>query len=899
MEPYVDLTGAISLNNGEIWDDPEYVVGLPFDFQLNETTTDIFQFYGLGALFAAPTNDEDIFAYVIPFECDLLDRGEVNGAESLSPISFKVDGVPGSRIFKLEYKNAGSYAEYDALKSMDMFINFQMWLYEGSNKIQFRYGPASIDDPALFYEGQPGAIIGATDYDEFNDELTNVHLITGEPTSPYLTTEPLTMFGTPPEGTVYTLSMGEPLAIDVVVQHDFSYCNGNGSIDTEVNGGLPPYLYEWSNGETTPDIQNLAEGIYGLTVTDGTNSELSIETVIFSPADLEPMTLEINSTDETSDGANDGTASAEPSEGLQPYTYLWNNGATTQSIENLTPGVYTITVIDDAGCDEISEAVINPFGCVDLLIEAAVTDVSCFGVCDGSISIIQIINGVAPFTYEWSHGDGDETAEALCAGDYSVTVTDADNCIVNGDWIVSEPDLLVADATSTNETFSGANDGTATVEASGGSTQYEYLWSNGELTPSISGLAPGTYSVIVTDDNNCEAFDTVIVEAGPCALLTGTVTDVTCNGLCDGGIDLNGVWMSIIWNTGSSSESLQDLCAGDYFVTVTDITGCTAEATFSVVEPDELIATTGSTEETELGQDGTAWVVPTGGTQPYSYEWSNGSTDSLITGLEADIYSVTLTDSNGCSDTAEVEVTEFACFIISENEVQHVFCHDSCDGLIFVVPLGGVGPFEYDWSIGDTSNVVFDLCAGWYSVTVTDLGQDGCSSFIDVQILQPDTFYFTIDEVAHLTDTSVASIDVTFNGGTLPYHPQWLGPDGFISFDEDIDGLSPGTYVLHLFDSNDCSVSDTVEILDLTTGLPALHEDAFSIYPNPSTTEIYIDTKFAGDYTAELYSVLGVKSGSWKNARMIDVDDLPAGMYVVRIDAADGYFVKRIVVEKN
>lgn len=894
-ETYTDLTGTTSINNGEIWDDPEYVITLPFEFLLNETPVTSMQFFGLGSLLEAPTSEPDVYTYVFPFEADLLDRGELLGNESLSPIGYKVDGTPGNRIYKLEFKNAGSYEELFDQGTMNMFINFQMWLYEGTNMIQFRFGPSSITNPFIFYQGETGPLSGTTDYDEANELLINAHLLVGNATAPTLSASEGYLTGTPPNGTVYTLSMGQPVAVNLLVEDNTSYCEPNGSIETEVTGGVPPYTYVWSNGATTSNLQDLVAGTYSVTVTDQLGATAAASATVTTEVD--PMVLEIISTDETAEDANDGTATVEVSGGLQPYSYLWSNGEITASIQDLSPGTYSVTVTDDAGCSEVAVVVINPFGCPELLLEAAVTDVSCFGSCDGSISVVEVINGVAPFSYEWSNGSTDEVASDLCAGEYALTITDNNNCIVTASWTLDEPALLTANATATPETIMGANDGTAIANPVGGTPAYSYLWSNGGVTQQITGLPPGTYSVIVTDNNNCIANDTVVVAAGPCALLTATVTDVSCYGACDGSIDLDGFWLAIQWNTGSSSDMLNGLCAGDYSVTVTDASGCIVEGTFTVNEPEELIANTGSTEETELGDDGTAWVTPQGGTPPYTYLWSNGSIDSLITGLIADMYTVTLTDANGCADTADVEVSEFICLIISENEVQHVFCHDSCDGLIFVVPLGGVGPYEYDWSTGDTANIVFDLCDGLYSVTVTDLGQNGCSAFIDVQILQPDSFYLTVDEVVHQTDTSEASIDVTFYGGTPPYIPLWLGPNGFLSFDEDISGLDPGTYVLSLFDSHDCSVSTVVEILDMTTGLTVLPEDAVSIYPNPVTTTLHIDTRLTGDYTVGMYSLLGVRSGFWENTNEIDVRELPAGMYIVRIDNAEGYYLKRIIIE--
>ena len=895
MEPYVELTGATSINNGEIWDDPEYVINLPFEFLLNETIVTSLQFFGLGALFEAPTGVPDVYTNIFPFEVDLLDRGELEGLESLSPISYKVDGNPGSRIYKLEYKNAGSYAEYAEMNTMDMYINFQMWLYEETNMIQFRFGPSSIDDPALFYEDLSGAFIGTGDYDEANDILFNGHFITGDAANPSMSAQFFPIDGTPADGMVYTLYISTPITIDIAAEQVTSYCAPNGSLEANVSGGVPAYTYAWSNGGNTPVIQNLAQGTYTLTVTDATGATATASETISSTVD--PMTLVITVTHESGAGANDGTATVEASEGLPPYTYLWSNGETTAIIEDLAPGIYTVTVTDNIGCSEVAEAVVNPFGCPQLLMEAAITNLSCFGLCDGNVSIVEVINGTPPFTYEWSNGGSEESINDVCAGTYSVTITDNNNCIVSADWTVFEPSALNANASSTNESLLGANDGTATANSFGGTPSYTYLWSNGGNTQQITGLAPGAYSVIVTDTNGCTANDTVTVEAGPCALLLANTSNVTCNGACDGSIEINGVWASILWSTGSTGNSLNDLCAGDYGVTVTDGFGCTIEATFTIAEPQPLVINTGSTNETQQGGDGTAWVIPSGGTAPYTYLWSNGSTDSLLTNLVADTFSVIVTDVNSCMDTAEVVVNPFVCFILTLNEVQHVFCHDSCDGLIFVVPLGGVGPYDYAWSFGDTSNIVFDLCEGFYGVTVTDLGQNGCTVSAEVEILQPDSFYITFDEVVHLTDTSVASIQVSFHGGTPPYTPLWFGPNGFISFEEDLEDVEPGLYILNMFDGFDCSLTDTVEILDLTTSLPQLPEDAIHIFPNPATSDLQIESRLNGDYSIELYSILGIRMAAWYNARTIDISMFRSGMYLVKFENEAGYFVKRVMIE--
>jgi hypothetical protein len=900
-ETYTDLVNPISINNGEAWDEPDYEIPIGFPFEILEEPVDELQFTGSGSGMGAPTQTPYVFANIAPFEADLMDRGGYEDDDiSISPISYVVEGAPGNRIFKLEFKNAGSYFEYQTYNTNDMFINFQMWLYEGSNIIQFRFGPSSIDEPDVFYDGTGGAFVGVLIYDEFDDVLSNIHLLTGNPSDPYLSSNemPEPLNGTPPNGTVYTLSLDIPIDVNLLVSQTNSYCEPNSSIEAEATGGLPPYTYAWSNGETTAIINIVDTGTYTVTVTDQIGNSGTSAAMITTP---DPMVLDINVTDETGDNADDGTAEVTATDGLAPYSYEWDNGETTLLIEDLAPGVYHVTVTDDAGCSETAEAVINPFGCPELQLEASIQDMLCFGVCEGVITIAEVVNGIEPITYEWDNGVSGDVNDLLCAGIFTVTVTDANLCVVSASYEVTSPTEVGANAFATNETLAGLNDGTATAASFGGTPPYNFTWSNGQFTQMITGLAPGMYSVIVTDVNNCVAFDTVVVEAGPCALLTATITDASCYGVCDGSIVvlLGGLPPAEITWTGGNGGSLDgESCAGEYIISASDGLGCTVVGTYTVGQPEELMAITGSTDETIEFEDGTAWVTPLGGTPPYTYLWSNGSTDSLITGLLANTYFVTLTDAHGCTVVDSAQVEAFACFHIIVDEAQDVFCHDSCDGLIFVTIQDGVGPFDYAWNTGDTSNIVFDLCAGWYSVTVTDLGQPGCGDdFIDVEITEPDSFNFTVDEIIHVTDSTEGSIQITVNGGTSPYFPVWFGPDLFLSFEDDITGLAPGFYILNLFDSNDCGLVDTIEVLDMTVGTSSISDGLVSVYPNPVTDDLYVDTDMRGEYEVSLFSAVGTVVGTWQNATRIDIAHLVPGLYVVTFRNAAGRYTEKVVIK--
>jgi len=171
VSSYMDLTGATSINNGEIWDEPEYVVPMAFPFELNGHPVTTLHFNGSGTSMGSSTGVPFVIAEILSFENDLIDRGAIGGT-SLSPMSYTVEGDPGSRIQKIEIKNAGSYYEWDVHGTLDMYVNVQCWLFEGSNNIEFHYGPSFIDNPLLFYGGGNGPESALTDYDEFDNAAT-------------------------------------------------------------------------------------------------------------------------------------------------------------------------------------------------------------------------------------------------------------------------------------------------------------------------------------------------------------------------------------------------------------------------------------------------------------------------------------------------------------------------------------------------------------------------------------------------------------------------------------------------------------------------------------------------------------------------------------------------------
>ncbi len=894
-DTYTDLTDSISVNQGEIWDDPSYFVPVEFPFVLNLDTINLLEFFGVGAFLRSATSDPEVDAFVFPFEVDLIDRGAETGLVSLSPISYRVDTLPEGRILKLEWKNAGSYAELDFLGTTNMFVNFQLWLYEGSNVVEFRFGEHFIDDPELFYIFADGAFAGIANYNETEDIVIRPHFLTGPVDEPSLSLFQNSLEGTPANGTVYRLTLILPIELEVAGVNSTSVCEPNGSAEAIVTGGVAPYTYLWSNGETTAVINGLGAGTYGVTVTDQQSESIMGSVTLTAPEVLE---ANASATNETVPDANDGTATADATGGTAPYTYLWSNDSTTATITDLVPGDYTVTVTDDAGCTAEETVTVEAAECLALFLESEVTFASCFGVCDGTIIITNVNGGSAPFVYEWSNGGSTDTLH-VCAGDYDVTITDNNGCVITESFTVGEPDEILVNISSTPESAPGANDGTASAAPTGGTEPYSFVWSNGGTDAQITELEPGTYDVTITDFNGCSATASVDVVTIDCSI-TATITDATCFQLCDGQIVVSltsGLEpATFVWSNGATSDTLEFVCAGDYDVTVTDDTGCVATGSYTVGEPGALIVDIGSTNETGPGaNDGTAWAIPSGGTPPYTYLWNISSTDSLIMDLEPGIYTVLVLDANDCAVLQNVEIFAYVCIDIADVTIIEASCFGICDGSISVVTDTALS-ISYLWSTGDTTPEILDLCAGTYDLILTDELKE-CSDTLSFNLTSPEALELVIDDITHVTDSTAGAISITVTGGTPPYTYSWTLAGNVISDEEDLTDLEAGPYGVIVSDAQGCFiVFDSIIVRDETVNITDPYTLQVRIYPNPVSDKLTIEIEDVNSFVVSLFTADGRQMHHWTNMRILDLSTFTPGFYTLRCISGSKHFIQPVVI---
>ncbi|NLA25379.1 MAG: T9SS type B sorting domain-containing protein, partial [Bacteroidales bacterium] len=270
-------------------------------------------------------------------------------------------------------------------------------------------------------------------------------------------------------------------------------------IDITVTGGTPPYFYSWSNNVMTEDLYNLGEGSYSVTVLDSHGCDIEHTFVIIQPTELE-ISLDIQNI--LCYGDNTGSVVSHVTGGTPPYTYTWNNGASTPNINDLYAGIYELSVTDANGCEVFAIArVEQPDLPLSLYIEP--TDVRCFAEANG-IADLTVIGGTPPYYYYWSNGEISEDLYDLEPGLYSVTVFDEHDCVAYAQTQIYQPVApLTGTIDGTNVTCNGDSDGNVYIDVSGGVPPYHYNWSNGSWGEDQFNITAGNYSVTITDANYC------------------------------------------------------------------------------------------------------------------------------------------------------------------------------------------------------------------------------------------------------------------------------------------------------------------------------------------------------------------------------------------------------------
>ncbi|MFH2094237.1 MAG: gliding motility-associated C-terminal domain-containing protein, partial [Bacteroidota bacterium] len=626
------------------------------------------------------------------------------------------------------------------------------------------------------------------------------------------------------------VEMIEPDSIEMTFTSTPITCNGDcdGSITVAVTGGTiaVDYLYAWDDpgSQSTAMAAGLCDGTFNVTVTDD-NTCTNTDSYILT----EPPLLDGSITDTTHVmcyGDTTGIAIVTPSGGVPPYTYSWTNGQSDSTAINLGAGTYYVTTTDYNGCTRTDSVTITQPD--SLQLSFTTTDVPCGGTCTGTATA-NLIGGTPGFSFGWDVSSGNQitqTAINLCAGFYSVTVTDNNTCSVSGMVEIQDTsDLTINIDNVTGITCAGLCDGTVQVSATGGypfvpPPDYVYSWSTGDtIVDNLTGLCVGLYYVTVYDDSLCSDADTFSIDDADILAATFLVTNMSCNGVCDGELIVHPTGgtppiVSIVWYDNTTDTIVTGLCAGYYPVTITDSNGCVVTDSAEVIEPPQIVIA--FFEDTSISCfgtcDGAISVIPSGGTPPYaSYVWTGGLTDSTISSLCAGDYYVTVTDANGCSETAMYTLIQPDSIEISFINIVQVACGGDSSGTVeATVTTGGTSPFTWSWSNGDDTAVADSLHPGIYYVTVTDL--NGCTNSENFEVTD------TSDIVLSVVDSTLiacfgqctGTYTVAATGGYPPYDYWW---DGILN-DSVITNMCADTFIVTVYDDSLCSRSLEIILID-------------------------------------------------------------------------------------
>jgi hypothetical protein len=556
----------------------------------------------------------------------------------------------------------------------------------------------------------------------------------------------------------------------------------DGALSILAGGGTEPYDIRWSNGLSGNTITDLSAGSYTATVTDAAECE-----IITNPIEVkgnQRLTLGVSAKrDVECFNGNNGFIQLGILGGKMPYNISWSNGKTTNSISQLKSGLYSATVTDADGCQNIIEDIEVAQPDSLRIIVNSIDHVDCFGDFNSKVDV-SVIGGNQPYSYLWSDGSFSQDLKQKAAGVYGLTVTDFKSCkSILKDIEIRQPQEYIVEIDSiASVDCIGSEDGYIRVDVSGGTAPYQYNWSisDGEATDDafIGNLLPGKYFLTVVDQLGCKS---------------------------------EGNQFEIFNNNRKINISLLQL----------DEINCFNDSTASII------------------------AVANGGELPFEYNWSAGKKiikdllSDTIQNLVAGSYKLTITDGVGCtgvSDIIQIKNPEELTYEL--RSVKNNKCFGDKDGSIIIGVTGGFGTKNVIWNNGMMGPSIFDLEAGDYFATIED--DNGCI-LLTQNILVDAPDLLTIDFTSMSSDeSSNGKITVDVDGGVPPYSFEW-GPPISTEKDSVVSNLSPGNYFLTVEDANAC-LSDTTIIVDFVSGLVALNDDLnFVIYPNPNYGKIYFN----------------------------------------------------------
>ena len=649
------------------------------------------------------------------------------------------------------------------------------------------------------------------------------------------------------------------------------------------------------------DISGLLSGDYLVSATNGT---CTTNTVLVTIGENEPVEIESSFKAATCPASNDGEISLSIQGGVLPYTTQWLDGegnvitGSINTAQNLPVGQYSVVVQDAIGT-----TVEYPFDIIALpqlsiqVIEQQ--NPKCFEACDGIIEV-EITGGSGNYALLWDNGMEGNRITGLCKGTYQLVVTDEQNnvCTTTKSITLEEPNQITAELSESRlpACFNG-NDGSLTVEISGGSGLFELVWENGEQGNTINGISAGAYSVTVNDlIGGCQhIFEFELADQLPIELSETIVSPPSCYGASDGQAEIRLVNTTnplISWSNGDIGFFADGLAAGDHIFTVLDGNGCRFAGRVTIPETLELVISeiTGSAVSCFEEADGTISLSVTGGTGSKSVIWFlDGNELTALTDefnpslLKTGDYRYLVTDENGCSISGLIEISSPDPLTFRNTAITPVSCNGGDDGQLALEATGGNEGYIFTMDGEAVTFPVSGLSADEYLISVSDA--NGCRISQTVSVGEPALLL--VDNVS-ITDVSCdgaadGAITVSVFGGTGDYIFEWSNAEQSISErSATIDRLTTGTYEVTITDSKGCRVTESYQVGT----------------PNPiSLVNLRVSDPqcFQGSDGQISFDVIGGTapySYSWEHnqGNSNTATDLSSGSYSVTVTDANGCF---------
>ncbi len=704
-----------------------------------------------------------------------------------------------------------------------------------------------------------------------------------------------------------TVQINPPIINNLEAEDVLCHGEYTGTITATTSGGQYPYFYDWSYELATDGLNhntaiNLPAGLHYVTITDWVGCSRVDSIFIDEP----PTALELSyiSTPVDCHGSSNGTIDISVSGANPPYNITWADGFYGSHVENLSGGIYTVSVTDQNNClltEDIE--VIQP----DTLIAYAnASMIDCYNASNGYIAI-HPVGGTEPYNYQWFHNFS-ETSDSvynLPPGLYVCSVTDAHGCEDTITQYITQPDSLGVHVNTGEPSCQGLSDGWLAVEVFGGISPYTLEWNNYPTNvDTIPLLNAGNYPVTITDANGCSFIENILIEQPENLSIQFTdITNISCFGLEDGSVvasvDGGTPPYNYFW---SGSTANNDSLAYDmdadvvYFVTVSDDHGCSTQDDIILTEP-TLLQLSADTYPVECGVSaGSGESTTHGGTPPYTYLWSNGETNADATELATGDGGVTVTDNHGCQDSVNFVVDKIGSIDASSEIIQEILCFEDSTGIAVAdIPLG-FDPMTFEWwyknelyTIGDTAR---NLPSGHYTIYAAD--RFNCLDTVKFTLSQPDSispnFELIEPSCSFMTDGEIIT---QTSGGTSPYYYAWSTG----STDPEITEITNGYYYLTITDYNDC-VFDYEIRLDEAEFCVIIHN---TITPNGDGkndvwiienieefpySEVWIFNR-NGNQVYYQQNYLNNWDGKFKG------DDLPEGTYYFILDLGNGKAIEK------